>query len=382
MTEFMRTPINIPQELCGIICQDPVLENQDLHNLCAVSRNFRAEAERLLCTSVRLRDTHRIKVFCIAVARRPYLALRTKSLTLRLPPQLNLEADDLSRIVIALRLSVNLKELNVLQDFYHGPPGKHGDAVQWWILDGHQFRLKKFTNSYFQPQMLVGFLKSQPGITTLIMKCKDQAEICDAPLPLLSTLDCSAAVVQEFSMPSWHPRNIKRLQFHLEQSTDVEELSTFVALTQFNTSLKSLSIKRKNSRHGLDIAVLTACVASQLPDIKYLRIVDNSTRLETYHVPFLPFPIRLNKIETLILRPPTRACDNTDRDSRISTYIELRTPEGRRNAAGRIMETLPTLKRLVLVEKSVHEFTRDLDTNAITTQELTRLEEDDWMQVR
>uniref|UniRef100_A0A8H7XNT3 Uncharacterized protein n=1 Tax=Psilocybe cubensis TaxID=181762 RepID=A0A8H7XNT3_PSICU len=378
----MSGPVILPQELCGIICQDPALDNADLHNLCFVSHNFRAEAERLLYTSVRLRDTRRIKSYCLSVARRPYLALRTKSLTLRLPPQLNLEADDLARIVTALRLSVNLKELNVLKDFYHGPIGKYGDAVQWWILDGHKFKLRKFTNSYFQPQMLVGFLKSQPGITTLVLKCKDLAEICDAPLPLLTTLDCSAGVVQEFSMPSWHPRKIKRLQFHLEDSTDVEELATFVALTQFSSSLKSLSIRRRSSRHGLDLAVLTACVASQLPDIKYLRIVDNSTRLETYHVPFLPFPIRLNKIETLILRTPTRACDTTGRDLKISAYLELRTPLGRMSAARRIFTALSTLKRLVLVEKVGYEFTRNPETGAITLQELGHLPEDDWMHVR
>lgn len=264
-----------------MICQDPVLRYRDLHILCSVNRNFRAEAERLLYICVRLSGARRIKVFCNTVLRRPFLALRMKKFTLLLPPQMDLEADDLSRIMNTLHLCVNLKELNLLQDDSRGLPEKYGDAVQRWILEGHDFKLRKFTNSYFQPQLLVGFLRSQPSITTLVMKCKANAEIGAAPLPSLTTLDSSAMVVQEFSFP-WHSRKIKRLQFSLIRSTDVEELATFVALAQYHDSLRSLSIKRKDSTTGLDIAVLTACVASQLPDIKYLRILDYSTKVRVF----------------------------------------------------------------------------------------------------
>ncbi|KDR82352.1 hypothetical protein GALMADRAFT_220356 [Galerina marginata CBS 339.88] len=377
----VRSPISIPPEICGIICQDPAIRYRDLHTFCSVSQAFRSEAERLLYITIRLRGTRCIKAFCTTVARRPYLALRLKKLILYMPPQMDLEADDLSRIMHAFSLSVNLKDLQILKDDTRGIGDKPGDAVQRWILEGHRFRLRRFTNSYFQPQVLVDFLKNQPAIDTLVLKCKGNAEICAAPLPMLSTLDSSAAVVQEFSYPSWHKRNIKRLQFEFVQSTDVQELATFVALTQYNKSLKSLSIRRKDSRNGLDIAVLTACVASQLPDIKYLRIMDYTTKLETYHVPFLPFPIRLNHIETLVLRPPTRAYDDTDKDSKISAYMELRTPEGRKCAAERITTALPTLTRLVIVGKHIHEFRKNLETGVISEQELKALDDQDWMKV-
>ncbi|KAF8904139.1 hypothetical protein CPB84DRAFT_1960951 [Gymnopilus junonius] len=373
--------ITIPPEICGIICKEPVLARHDLHKLCSVTQSFRGEAERLLYTAVTLRGLRRIKAFCITVARRPYLALYLRKLALYMPPQMDLEADDLSRIMRALHLSVNLKELSVLQDTSRGMPDKPGTAVQRWILDGHDFRLEKFTNSYFQPPVLTNFLAHQPSIETLTVKCKGNAEICGAALPNLANLDSSAAVVQEFSMPSWYKRNIQRLQFQFEQSTDVEELATFVALTQFKDSLKSLSIRRNGSENGLDIAVLTACVAAQLPDIKYLRIMDHSMRLETYHVPFLPFPIRFTQIETLIFRAPTRAFDDTKEDAKISSYIELRSAEGRRGAAERIMEILPTLTRLVFVGIHVHEFRRNPQSDSISEQDLNVLDDDDWMNV-
>lgn len=271
--------LTVPPEICGIICQDPGLARYDLHNLCSVARSFRAEAERLLYTAVALRGVRRIKAFCITLARRPYLALFLKKLTLSMPPQMDFEADDLSRIMHALHLSVNLKELNVLQDTSRDVPDKSGDAVHMWILEGHDFRLDKFSNFYFKPYLLVNFLKQQSTIETLTIGCKGNAEICGAELPNLANLDSSAAVIQEFSVSSWYKRTFQRLQLGFEHSTDVEELATFVALTQFKDTLKSLSIRREDGGNGLDIAVLTACVAAQLPDVKYLQIMDYTTRV-------------------------------------------------------------------------------------------------------
>ncbi|KAF8969020.1 hypothetical protein BDZ97DRAFT_1797420 [Flammula alnicola] len=345
----------LPQEICGIICQDPALARCDLHALCAVSRAFRDEAERLLYVSARLRGTRGIKSFCIAVIRRPHLALRIRKIMLLMPPQMDLEADDLARITKALRFCANLKDLYTLKDDSRAVSDKPGDAVHTWILEGHAFSLKRFVNNYFQPQVLAEFLKFQPSLETLVVKCRGPAEICDAPLPMLKNLDSSAATIQEFSTPSSYKRKIERLQFELLQSTDVEELATFVALTRFSDTLKSLSVLRKDGQNGLDIAVLLACVAQQLPDLKYLRIIDYTTKMETLHVPFLPFPMQFTKIETLILVPPKRiyspnglANSLASANISISSFNELRTEGGRRTAVQRIMAVLATLKRLVL----------------------------------
>jgi hypothetical protein len=200
---------------------------------------------------------------------------------------MDLEAEDLSRIMYALHLCLNLRDLCVLEESDRASQGKMGDAVQCWILDGHKFKLKRFVNTYFQPQVLVEFLRAQPTIESLGIKSRGDAGICGAPLPMLKNLDCSAEVVQEFSAPSWYARNFERLQFELMQSMAVEELATFVALSQFKTSLKSLSITRREGQHGLDIAVLIAYVAAQLPDIKYLRIMDYTTRVSLSAIPFL-----------------------------------------------------------------------------------------------
>jgi len=282
------SPCTFPQEICGIICQDPVLDRRDLRALCFISRGFRDEAERLLYVAARVRGARRIKSFCVSLAWRPHLALRVRKLMLFMPPQMDLEAGDLSRIMYALHLCVNLRDLYVLEDGDRAIPGKKtGDAVQRWILDGHEFKLKRFVNAYFQPQILVGFLRAQPTIEMLGMQCRGNAGISGVPLPMLKNLDCSAAVVQEFSSVLGIPRNFERLQFEFVQSTDVEELATFVALLQFKATLKSLSITRREGQNGLDIAVLTACVAAQLPDIKYLRIIDYTTRVSPSAIPFL-----------------------------------------------------------------------------------------------
>jgi hypothetical protein len=111
-----------------------------------------------------------------------------------------------------------------------------------------------------------------------------------------------------------------------------------------------------------------------------LRLLFHRQR-ETYHVPFLPFPINLGKIETLILRPPTRAFDDTNRDASISSYSELRTEAGRRIAAERVMTYLSTLTRLVLVGKEIYEYMRNLESGAIVDRRLHALDEHDWLKV-
>ena len=104
--------------------------------------------------------------------------------------------------------------------------------------------------------------------------------------------------------------------------------------------------------------------------------------METYHVPFLPFPIVFTKIETLVIRPPTRAYRSPNEQTGISSYRELRTNFGRRCAADRLMTSLPSLKRLVLIDKNIYEYTRTPDDGEICEQSLSACDERLWLKVQ
>ena len=100
-------------------------------------------------------------------------------------------------------------------------------------------------------------------------------------------------------------------------------MATFVALTSFGP-LESLSIERwqEQTQLGMVVAIIVACVAAQMPNLKYLRIMDYTylVRLFTpqfflltkshlqrdgYQVSFLPFPMRFTRLRTLVVKPAT-----------------------------------------------------------------------------
>ena len=72
---------------------------------------------------------------------------------------------------------------------------------------------------------------------------------------------------------SW--KAVKRRQYFLENSREEDELATFVALTSFEP-LESLSIERwqEKTQVGMDVAIIATCVAAQMSNLKYLRIMD------------------------------------------------------------------------------------------------------------
>ena len=85
------------------------------------------------------------------------------------------------------------------------------------------------------------------------------------------------------------------------------------------------------------------------------------------------------RIETLVLRPPPRLSEKSGDDPNLCAYVTLRTAYGRRKAAEKMMETLPTLTRLVFVGYEYdHEFRRDLQTGIITGEELITLDDQEW----
>jgi len=261
----------LPAELCGIICRDSQLTRRDLRVLCAVSRTFRDEAERLLYVTVRLLNFRLVRSWSISLVRRPHLALRVRSLSLTMPPSSSLYPADLSKIHKSLRACSNLQALEVLNDGIT----YEGDSVQSWILEGHSFRLSKFANTYFHPIRLFRFLAQQSDIRILVLRTSDAADIPYTILPNLNTIDVSANVLRRFVSGYWEgKRPIAHIQYHLSRSSESDHISTFVVLSRFRETLTSLSLHRHG---GFDIAIVMATVAVQLPELKFFRFIDDNS---------------------------------------------------------------------------------------------------------
>ncbi|KAF8170351.1 hypothetical protein BJ912DRAFT_150700 [Pholiota molesta] len=88
---LLSSSLVIPQEICGLICEDPSLAQSDLYALCLVSRAFREEAERILnIYLVDLRGKRNIRAFCEKIIASRYLANSLDTLIIHMPPEGNL----------------------------------------------------------------------------------------------------------------------------------------------------------------------------------------------------------------------------------------------------------------------------------------------------
>ncbi|KAF8634175.1 hypothetical protein AX15_001040 [Amanita polypyramis BW_CC] len=362
----------LPLEICGLICQQPSLNRKDLRTLCSVSCSFRAEAERLLYTHVCLRSLLHIRAWCVSLATRPHLAVRVQFLSLSMPPSVDLAAADYSRLLYALGACANLRDLHFLSD----GRSPEGDANQTFFLEGHPWQLLKFTNSYFNPAMLRFFFESQLDMQTLVIRAREHESPKPVYLPHnLTTLDTSAAVLRSIANASG--LRVKRLQYHMAHARGTDELPTFVALARLSHSLTTLSIVRHGIDEGMDVAVVAACIAAQLPQLRYFRLIDNTIRSEDSLVPLLPFSINFEFIETFIIKPATRL--HEDEDSLRCIYRELDTENGRLNAAARVMHNLPTLQFLAFVLDQDYAFER-IDEGMIVSLGTMNLDSNNWME--
>ena len=162
-------------------------------------------------------------------------------------------------------------------------PTFSGNAVHAWVLEGHTFTFQKLTNTYFTTAMLRDFLEGQKSLTTLPHHPSSSAHVIEGTklppnetLPNPTTLDSSAALAGKLAQADLELRKrVKRLQYLLENPREEDELATFVALTSVGP-LESLSIEpcQEKTQVGMDVAIIAACVAAQMPTLKYLRIMD------------------------------------------------------------------------------------------------------------
>ena len=380
----------LPAEICGMICQDPQLTRRDLRVLCAVSRTFRDEAERVLRTDVRLPNLQLILSWSRSLVRCPHLALPVRSLSLTLPCSTRVYPADLIKVHRSLRACSNLQTLEVLND------GKSDSHVspQGWVLEGHSFRLSKFTNTYFDQFYLFRFLDQQSDIHTLVSPTWKAKNVPHSILPNLCTIHVSSnALGQLASWSSERKRPIAHVQYDLSRSSsEYHQISTLVALGRFRETLTNLSLRRYG---GLSFIASMATVAVQLPGLKFFRFIDEGSpvsyaavrfRLLTHSRTFL-LPQRLrsftpilssvplfNSIETMILKPAL-FCDS---EPPLNMFRELGSHIGRRDTAIRIMTSCSTLLRLVFISTNNHAFTRSEDGD-IRDEGGVELDDSAWM---
>ena len=203
---------SFPHELCSLICQDPILKRRDLNAICFISHTFRKQAQRILYHRFPcLRGTTRIKSWCLALKRTPRLALNVQDLVLFLPPPEFFYADDIARLIHALRMCVNLKELSVLPQSPRRPHPSYSKSI--YMLIDLPFTLKRFVNGYFDQtdQQFAIFLYDQQWLETLEMHSDAQFDNNYVFFPSLSTLACS---------PLWHRGRpwLRRLRLDFENS--------------------------------------------------------------------------------------------------------------------------------------------------------------------
>ncbi|KAF9476822.1 hypothetical protein BDN70DRAFT_881953, partial [Pholiota conissans] len=387
------TTTSLPPEICAIVCN--LIHHDDLLALATVSRVFRAEAERLLYLSVELRSKRRFKSFCLAVIRRPYLVRRLHTLVMIMPPPMDLEIADFERITKMLHLSTNLQHLRVLSERTEHSPPTNGDAIPTWIIEGHSFQLKSFENAYFEQGMIWRFLRAQPTIETLVMNA-GATTLTGVPMPNLKNLSCCSESLQGLNAPSQSEgclKDVERLQLYLVKTTELEHLMMLARLrSHLRPTLKSLSISRYYCRPvGMRLDLLLYTLAAQVPDLKYLRILDYSVETQEHLIPFLAgLPIAFTQLETLVLRPAMMVDTAfADDPPQRCACKELRTASGRSDAAIRAMLMLPSLTRVVfIIDEEIHEYrVNECDENwcciacGMKTSQLTELDADEWMKV-
>lgn len=266
---------NFPAELCRLITRDPVLHKSDLRTLCFVSADFRSEAELLLYVRIRLENLGQIVSWAKAVIKRPYLAPRTKSLSVRMPPQMSIDSGHLKVIVKAVDLCVNVVALEVLND----TRSLSGRAVNAWIFENHPYKLLDFRNTYFSGACLKTFFAQQPTIHSLSLypAQEEQLKYHDSLLPNLISLDTSSVGLNSLSRINPPQRTLTQLRIGIFDATEAEELALIETFRSFDgTGIRGLTIARNNGIRGMDLALMILHVIRVLPRLRLFQLLDNT----------------------------------------------------------------------------------------------------------
>jgi hypothetical protein len=235
----------LPPEICGVICTELKELGGNLALLCRTSRNFSREAQRILYHSVDLRERkmRAVKSWARAVTQHTHLAERVHALALQLPPNIDSLDASATKIVVALRRCVNLKELQ----------GVHG-----WMTIGCRFRLQKFENLlYCQDRWDDDFWKEQTQIRVLSLP--SALPSFDNQLPELIALGTDT---------------LRDLPARPLQRVETAPHGNFSALGQYSQTLTTLNVRGHWSHHIFSIPETLAAIARSLPALRNLSIVE------------------------------------------------------------------------------------------------------------
>ena len=265
---------SFPPEICSLICQDPILERLDLNSICFISHAFRNEAQRILSSSNHfpcLRGASSVRAWCLALKRKPHLAIDIKGLTLLLPQAF--PPKDIIRLTWTLYICVNLKELAMLFEDYHRRPGLIEPQYLSWnhMLALYRFKLTNFVNGCFSQakpgnEKFTLFLRSQSKLESLELH-SGRTDIFQSQISLknLKNLDCSPQFLDI-------TYRMTRLRLGFQNSSNDCEINVLGRVLRRNLAkdMKSLAIFLKQGQSHFP-EIIRAIAASHIY-IQHLEI--------------------------------------------------------------------------------------------------------------
>ncbi|KAF8202715.1 hypothetical protein K438DRAFT_1965203 [Mycena galopus ATCC 62051] len=332
----------LPPEICAKICEG--LGPKDRVTLCRTSRLFGDQAQRLIYRTVDLSHCtpKALLSWCLAVTRRSELAERVHSLSLGLPGDLSFSSD-VGKIARALSRCVNLKELSVHHD-KSGPYGalyeSQASSIQGWIITKCNFRLTKFSNSYFKISFISQFWTPQSDIRVLaIPNCTDKFPLYDDQLPHLIALE----VGDVRSLPV--NRALQRIQLRWGRyvAGSLEQLS---ALSRYSATLTTLNLIQTSVTPVISTLHIFEKVARELPRLLHLGIteMDKYTRGADRFAEDAPLDVlaKFTQLQTFVIY-----CEKISafRDLTLAGVYKLDGLPGLEAFGRAVMEACPTLRR-------------------------------------
>lgn len=265
---------SLPAEIHAHIFQ--YLPSRDFVTLARVSQKFLKEADRLLYRDVVLIHFKALKCWSQTLLAHPDLGLRVHSLIMHLPPSSIFDTQHQINLSRALKACPNIQDLRILPVESSRRFGN--EATGTYFLQNCSFRLKKFTNSHFQPSVLFDFLASQTNITFLSMSASTSWALPINILPSLLDLEVGACI----DIIGASRRRIEhlRVNLHLYSSHYPVKKEIFHAFKDLSPTLTSLTIAKGLMRlndtwPGVEMALDSLDYLHQL---KYLNIFHDHVR--------------------------------------------------------------------------------------------------------
>ncbi|KDQ58915.1 hypothetical protein JAAARDRAFT_205925 [Jaapia argillacea MUCL 33604] len=335
-----RVP-QLPVELYDLILSF-VQDKSDLCRLCLASRVLQQRATPFLYSIVHISDHP--QAWCATVNSNPHIAGMVHTVAIVYSRSWIL--GDFQRICGALNRVVNLRDLAVSD-----PLGRAGLTADDYLtlLRQSTFRLRRFQvyvhhfGGYVERELALSILESQPQLCELSFMI---SIITDPHLPLLTIPShlaprlISLELNDDISLKAFaSPRPLLRLRQRMVRHGDcIDHLYTL------STSLQSYALHRDwdgYDRTAIPAETVVRRIASQLPDLLFLSIVDDALAsygvydpqdLYNFLLTFSPF----RKLHTLVLDVANRRSP------------QRRTETDCLQVAKLLMQICPSLRRVAM----------------------------------